>query len=278
MKSIILITAFASAATALAQSERPDTLGVQMPDTLSSPEWMRPHPGYDGSSVLPEVRPLEFDPEYQAGVMRVKAYRAVSGAFAPWRPGEAILASWQGGGITASGSAASMPGLMGVERGAVTIGQQFGPLSLSLSASAQKYGYFRGLQTGYGLDVAARYSITPRLSLTLFGSYRTGLTPLTPAMAGYFDSSEFGGYVSYDFSEHFGVSVGAKATRSLMNRGWEAQPIVMPYYKINKDVSIGADVGGIIYNMIRNYTDSRNDRSPVIGPPVGGPPPVAPRR
>ncbi len=96
--------------------------------------------------------------------------------------------------------------------------------------------------------------------------------PLTPGMAGFANAPVIGGYASYNINDHWGISVGAKTTRSLVTNRWEAQPIVMPYYRVNDKVSIGADVGGIIYGLIRSYMDSRDDRhgwgSPVIAPHV----------
>lgn len=180
---------------------------------------------------------------------------------------DSYLASWSGGGVVASGSMTQLPGLMGIESGRVALIQQFDRLSLSLSVSADKYGYFRGLQTGYGVGLNINYRFAPNLSLTLFGNYYSPVRPLTPAMAGYMNSSNFGGYLSYDFAPHWGVSVGAQTERSFYNGRWETRPIVMPYYKISDDVKIGADVGGIIYEVLRAVAGPAPRQGTIPPPP-----------
>lgn len=185
---------------------------------------------------------------------------------------------WDGASISASGQTVSLTGMGAIERGRLSLIQRVGPVTLTAYGSASHYGYFRGMQTAFGFGGSIDWRISPRWSLTLFGSYSTPLHPLTPGMAGYMDAPNFGGYASYDINEHWGISVGAQATRSLVTNRWEAQPIVMPYYKINDKAAIQVDVGGILYNAIKDYSESRTGHraNPTIGRPVGGPPPVAP--
>lgn len=194
-------------------------------------------------------------------------------------PGFVGFSLWDGAQLGVSGSSTSLPGMMGIESGSLSFTQQLGNLTVTAYGTASKFGYFRGLQTVYGFGGSVSYRINPRWSITAFGSYSTPLHPLTMGMAGYMSAPNFGGYVSYEFNDHWGVNVGAQATRSLVTNRWEAQPIVEPYYKINGKAAIGIDVGGIIYNAIRSYNENRQGyrANPTIGPPVGGPPPVAPR-
>lgn len=194
-------------------------------------------------------------------------------------PGVATFRLWDGGYAVASGSSASYPGLMGIESGSLSFIQQLGNFTFTAYGAADKYGYFRGLQTSYSFGGSLSYRINPKWAITVFGSYSTPLHPVGMAMAGYMDAPNFGGYATYDINEHWGIHVGAQATRSLVTNRWEAQPIVMPYYKINGKAAIGLDVGGILYNAVKNYQDRKSGyrSNPTIGPPVGGPPPVAPR-
>lgn len=262
-----------------AQQERGDSLRVERADTV--PSYMLPVERVNGggASVDGIMSPgMEFTPEYMRDVSRLATDWHVHGVYVP-TAGVAGIASWQGGGLSANGGSMSMPGMMGVESGGLSLTQDFGRFTLMGGVTATKYGYFRGLQTDYSFHGSLGYRISDRWSVTVFGAYSTGLSPLTPAMAGYMNAPAFGGYVSYDINEHWGVSVGAQTTRSLVSNRWEAQPIVRPYYKVNKNVSIGVDVGGIMYNLIKDYVEGKHHRgSPVIGPPRQGPPPVAPRR
>lgn len=185
-------------------------------------------------------------------------------------------------GFYGTGGIMSMPGMMAVETGRLNLSRQLGAARLTLWGEASKYGVFRGLQTQYGFGGIVDFRLSARLSLTAYGSYYTNVHAVTPGMAGFMNSSRIGGYVSYDISDRWGVSVGAETTRSIVTNNWQTRPIVMPYYKVNKDVKIGVDIGGILYEVAKSYIDSRDARRRgpgVIGPMrAGGPPPVAPRR
>ena len=89
----------------------------------------------------------------------------------------------------------------------------------------------------------------------------------------------FGGYMDYRFSDHWGVQVGAQSYRSSATGEWHPQPILKPYYQINKDTKIGMDVGGILYNLLY-YNKNRSMRrmqNPTIPIPRMGDLPVGPR-
>lgn len=279
MKRIVnVILCAAAPVIALAQVERGDTLQVERGDTV--PSYMLPTERVD-NAIAPSFEPLpamDYTPEYRRSLASLVNRWRIYGVDVP-TAGVADIASWSGGGLYASGSSMSMPGMMGVESGALSFRQDFGRLTFTGSVTATKYGYFRGLQTGYGFNGSLTYRISDRWSVTAFGAYSIGLTPMTPAMAGYMGAPSFGGYASYDINDHWGISVGAQATKSLVTNQWEAQPIVEPYYRINKDVKIGVNVGGILYNVVKDYMDKKNHGgSPVMAPPRPGPPPVAPRR
>lgn len=262
------------------QTERPDSVSVTVTPADSVPSYMLPveHPEM---SYRAEPR-WEYSPEYIEAISAVRASMPPIKSVRVDVPGAANVASWQGGGITAQGSSSSLYGMAGIESGSVNLNQSFGPVTVNAYVSADKMGYFRGLRTSYGIGGSVDYRINDRWSVTVFGAYYTGGMPLTPGMGGFANAPVIGGYASYNINDHWGISVGAKTTRSLVTNRWEAQPIVMPYYRVNDKVSIGADVGGIIYGLIRSYMDGRDDRhgwgSPVIAPPRPGPPPVAPRR
>lgn len=175
------------------------------------------------------------------------------------------VASWETGRIYASGSTTSMPGMMGIESGRLNVSQSAGPVTFTVWAESIKYGYFRGLQTGWGFGGTLDYRISDRWSVTLFGNYYSPVHPLTPGMAESMSIPRFGGFASYNFSEHWGISVGAQTSRSLVTNQWETRPIVTPYYRINSKVNIGVDIGDILYNVVRSYIDRRDSRH---GPPA----------
>lgn len=191
--------------------------------------------------------------------------------------GVARIAAWRGGGLVASGGRQSYEGLMGVERGALTALQRIGSVELSVSAEAEKVGYFRGLSTVYGVSGVMVWQFSDRMSLTLYGGYYSSNDFRGAAMMPYVSTSNFGGFLSWDFAEHIGVDVGAQTRYNSYSRRWDTLPIVRPYYKAGNGAKIGIDVGGLVYGIYDSHRSRRSN--PTIGPPIQmGAPPVRPNR
>jgi hypothetical protein len=194
-------------------------------------------------------------------------------------PGLAPLASWNGGDVTASGRIDIMPGMMAVNSGAIALRQRIDNLTLTLSGNAAKYGYYGGILNQYGVSASATYDFNKRYGITLFGEYYTGSTTpniypaagpaMTPAMVGYLNSTNFGGYFNYKLNSHWGINLGAQSYRSLRSNQWEVAPIAEPYYQFNNGKRLGVDVGGILYEILRNSSGKNfGPRNPTIGPPT----------
>lgn len=276
-RTAILVAFSAMFLRGMAQVERTDSVSLSSADSI--PSYMVP---LDKPCGIPCAdAEWVYNPEYMAALQEIRLRTVWSARSVEYvTPGQAGVMAWPGGGLYAAGTMMELPGLMGLERGSLNLAQTFGPVSLTAYAAAHRIGYFGGVQTAYGFGGSIDWRIGDRWRITAFGQYVRPMHPLGPAMAGMMPTSNFGGYVSYDLSDRWGVSVGAQVTRSLVTNQWEAQPIVMPYYKVNKDVSIGIDVGGILYEVVKYYIDRRDARhhGPVMAPPKAGPPPVAPRR
>lgn len=194
----------------------------------------------------------------------------------PFTPG--LIASWGSGGIVGSTDMESMPGLMGKESGKIAIIQNVGRFSFTAYGAAEKYGYYGGLDRTVGFGGSVSYRASDRVGITLFGSYYSPLRSPQGAVAGYVSVPRIGGFVDYSFSEHWGVEVGAQSYRSSINGHWHTQPIVTPYYRINKHTKIGMDVGGILYNLLYRQTEKSSRRAnPTIPIPKMGTLPVGSR-
>lgn len=76
------------------------------------------------------------------------------------------------------------------------------------------------------------------------------------------------GSADITLSDRWGVEVGAQAYHSLSSSHWEVVPIVKPYYRINKKATIGIDVGGIVYELLKSAR-GYSPGNPTIGPPIG---------
>lgn len=171
---------------------------------------------------------------------------------------EAVPGWWRG-----SSAQWSMPGLMGVRSATLGVGTTLGPLDLHIWGEGMQIGYFHGYRRRWGAGAEINIQLSEKWNLTLFGSVYSPLGNLSPAIAGFLPQTSAGAYFSYDFHPHWGISLGAQTVRSDFDRRWRMQPIIMPYYRVNKNLKIGADIGGILYNLLYDSSHS----NPTIPPP-----------
>lgn len=173
-------------------------------------------------------------------------------------PGQTSIFRWNNGAILATGAMTQLPGMMNIESGTLGIYQALGNFTLNAGGIVNKYGYFNGLHTQYGLNLSINYQFSTRLSATLFGEHYFGQppgmdygTPMSPGMIGYYGRSSYGGYFDFQINEHWGVQTGVQTVQQVGTNKFQAEPIVTPYYRINKKVAIGLPVGQILYHILR---------------------------
>lgn len=176
-------------------------------------------------------------------------------------PGQSNVLEWKTGSIVASGFSSIYPGLMKIDSGSIGSHQQIGNLSFCVGGIANKYGYFRGIHTQYGLNGSLTYHFSPQLSFTGFGTYYWGKPPvmsnglpMPPAMIGFYGVSRFGGYFDYEASEHFGVKMGGQMIQQVGTEHYEFEPIATPYLKLGngtRKIKIELPVGQILYNALK---------------------------
>lgn len=176
-------------------------------------------------------------------------------------PGLSTLFQWGNGGVVANGFSATYPGLMKIDSGSLGIYQRIGNLSYYIGGVANKYGYFKGINTQYGINGSISYQFTPDFSLTAFGAYYFGRPsmmcnglPMPPSMIGYYGLSRFGGYFDYRISERFGVKIGGQAVQQFGLNRFEFEPIATPYIKAGtgkRKFRIELPVGQILYNSLK---------------------------
>lgn len=235
-------------------------------------------PALDSLLIGPAPGPQQPQPPITLSMDYNRLYAsAMSPLFAPpipapvhlpdlrFTPGQAMPLHWDGGSILVEANAAMFPGMMQMQTGTLGITQSAGPLTVYAGAKANKYGYFRGLHTQYGLAGRLTYRLSRRLSATLFGEYYFGQPPrmangmpMPPAMIGYYGRSAFGGYLDYQISDRWGVQTGVQTVQQVGTRRHHAEPIVTPYFRFSNKVAIGLPLGQILYHIIQNTTSPRN--------------------
>lgn len=188
-------------------------------------------------------------------------------------PGQSNLYRWSNGSITAAGAEMDMPGLMHIDNGAIGVAQNYENISLYLGAEANKYGFFQGVHTQYGLTGNISYYFSPHLSFTAYGTYYFGAPPvmncglpMSAGMVGYYQRSTFGGYMNYRINDRFGILIGGQAVQRTGTNKYQFEPIVTPYFKVGK-VAIGLPVGQMLNGIIREQTKRRSSKHYQIPPP-----------
>lgn len=181
----------------------------------------------------------------------------------PVVPGQSNLYSWRNGSIIATGVETDMPGLMHIDNGAIGIFQSYKNISLYLGVEANKYGFYQGLHTQYGISGNLSYYRSPHFSFTAYGTYYFGAPPtlngglpMSPGMLGYYQRSTFGGCLNYRINDRYGIYVGGQAVQQTGTNKYQFEPVVTPYFKVGK-VVIGLPVGQILNGMIREQTEKK---------------------
>lgn len=124
--------------------------------------------------------------------------------------------------------------------------------------NATKFNFPFSTGQVFGTSGAVIYRPNEKLSFRAFGSY-------APASAYGFQMSSFGGTIGYEFNDRWGMEVGAERIYDPMRGRWDTRPIAIPYYKFNK-AKIGLDIGGILYEVIRNAKFKNQGGNPTIMP------------
>ncbi|MDE6206224.1 MAG: hypothetical protein K2M55_00260 [Muribaculaceae bacterium] len=176
-------------------------------------------------------------------------------------PGLSNLYSWRNGSIIATGEESDMLGLMHMDNGTIGIFQSYENMSLYLGLEANKYGFYQGLHTQYGISGNLSYYLSPHLSFTAYGTYYFGVPPtlkgglpMSPAMMEYCQRSTLGGYMNYRINDRYGILVGGQAVQQMGTNKYQFEPVVTPYFKVGK-VEIGLPVGQILNGIIREQNE-----------------------
>lgn len=245
--------------SSFAQIETTDTLtsGKILPDSIRLKEIGMPDSV--PLSPSPKIYNLHYTPTDDALFPYRQAYPLnLNVPDLTFNPGQARLFHWNKGEIIASGGMQTFPGMMQIENGAIGVYQNVGNFTFYMGGIANKYGYFRGLHTQYGIDGSISYQMAPSISLTAFGEYYFGQPPrmangmpMPPSMIGYYGRSKFGGYLDFQINERWGVETGVQTVQQFGTNRYETEPIVTPYYRISKKVAIGLPVGQILYHILK---------------------------
>lgn len=171
-----------------------------------------------------------------------------------------VLKQFTHGTLFGSGGQTSLPGIGRFNDASLGFQHNFSKkLALQLNANAMKINMPHINGQAFSTSGALLYRPTDRLAIKLFGSYDIGNSY---GMS----THRYGATLSVDMSDRFGMEMGVQRYYDAMRGRWETVPIVAPYYRFDK-FTLGLDVGGIVYEILREVIFDKQKSSPTIGPP-----------
>lgn len=180
-----------------------------------------------------------------------------------------VLNQFSHGILYGSGGQTSIPGIGRFNDASLSYEHLFSEkLSLQLSVNALKVNMTHITGQAFSASGAFLYRPSERVSLKFFGSYDLGNSY---GMS----THSYGATVGFDMTERFSLEMGVQRYYNAMSGRWETVPVMIPYYRFEK-FTLGLDVGGIIYEILRETVfDKKGSRgAPTIGPPRFSMPPI----
>ena len=178
-----------------------------------------------------------------------------------------VMKQFAHGAVFGSGGQTTLPGIGLFNNATIGYLHNFNDKwALELSANAMKINMTHITGQTFGTSGALLYRANERVSFKFFGTYDIGKSYGI-------NTSSYGGTMSVDMSERFGMEMGAQRYYNSMRGHWETVPIVIPYFRVgNSKTKLGLDVGGIIYEILRETVFDKR------GGGGGGGPTIAPPR
>lgn len=162
-----------------------------------------------------------------------------------------------------SSSSRSYIGLMDVYSVNGSMQWQLGRMTLAGGATANGYLYYGNSIWQYGVSGQLAYSISPSVSVTLFGEYYSSNPFISMAAYPYVSTTKYGGYMTAG-SNRFFIDLGVERRYNAIERRMETVPIVTPGFKVSKKLVIGLPFGDFAKYLIM---DSAPKRQRPMAPP-----------
>lgn len=182
-----------------------------------------------------------------------------------------MLRQFPRGMLYGSGGQTSLPGIGRINNASLgyqhALGDKF---TLQLGVDATKINMTHTTGQAFSTSGALLYRPSERMAFKVFGSYAVGNTYGM-------NTHRYGATMSLDMSDRFGMEVGVQRYYDSMRGRWETVPILIPYYNFDK-FKLSLDVGGLLYEILRDVVfDKRggwDGGGPTIGPPRFQMPPL----
>ncbi|WP_303011156.1 hypothetical protein [uncultured Bacteroides sp.] len=174
-----------------------------------------------------------------------------------------ILKQFSHGALFGSGQQTSVPGIGRFNNASLGYRHIFNDkFELQLQAYAMKINMTHSTGQAFSTSGALLYHASDRVAFKAFGSYGIGNSYGM-------NTHNYGATISVDMSDRFNMEMGVQRYYDAMRGRWETVPVVIPSYRFNK-FTLGLDVGGILYEILRNAVFDKRDSGgsgPTIAPP-----------
>ena len=176
-----------------------------------------------------------------------------------------VLHQFDHGTVFGSGSQTSMAGIGRFNSASLGYQHIFNEqFELQDRANALKLNMSHITGQAFSTSGAFLYHPSDRVTFKVFGSNDIGNSY---GMS----THSYGATMSVDMSDRFGMEMGVQRYYDAMSGRWETVPVMIPYYRFDK-FTLGLDVGGIVYEILRNVVFDKNrgiggPSGPTIGPP-----------
>ena len=176
-----------------------------------------------------------------------------------------VLHQFDHGTVFGSGSQTSMAGIGRFNSASLGYQHIFNEqFELQVRANALKVNMSHITGQAFSTSGAFLYHPSDHVTFKVFGSYDIGNSY---GMS----THSYGATMSVDMSDRFGMEMGVQRYYDAMSGRWETVPVMIPYYRFDK-FTLGLDVGGIVYEILRNVVFDKNrgiggPSGPTIGPP-----------
>lgn len=173
-----------------------------------------------------------------------------------------VLHEFNNGVLFGSGGQTSVPGIGRFNNASLSYQHTLNDrLILQVGVDATKINMSHITGQAFSTSGSLMYRASDRLAFKVFGSYDIGNSY---GMS----SNSYGATMAIDISDSFGMEFGVRRYYDTMRGRWETIPVVIPYFNID-DLKLGLDVGGILYEILRNAMFDKKGWSgnPTIAPP-----------
>lgn len=212
--------------------------------------------------VYPAAKPPRLPDFSQKELYALPYYTNPSPMFRGDFSTSGILKQFPNGALFGSGQQTSLPGLGRFNEASLGYLHTFNPrLALQINVDAMKMNMSHITRQAFSTSGALTYQISDHVGFKVFGTYDIGNSY---GMS----THSYGASMTFDMSERFSLEAGVERYYDPMRGRWETVPVLIPYYRFNK-FTLGLDVGGILYEILREVVfDKRDFRGgPTIAPP-----------